>query len=150
MRSRLLVRLGVLVVGLWAVTSVLHQLIRVLLNLVPGLARASATGSPVSVPALIMAVPGLIAAWLVGRWMDLAGAQLILTTIVGFLVGIAGAFVMVGPAVNAFFRSVTFVTGPTSLLLVYLLQAVVGVALYWLVAWASARIWGASRSSALA
>jgi hypothetical protein len=134
-------RIGLLMVALWLADFAIGLLFRAVYSVI-GVPTGTWMPIAIAIGFVVGAVPSVIAAWLIGRWEGLQGRQLIVTTVVAYLGGLAVGFLVVGPVVTAFLNSTNPVIPGASpavsdygvTALVGLFGAVVGVAVYWLVA----------------
>jgi hypothetical protein len=133
-------RIGLAVIGLWLVELAMSLAFRALYSVI-GVPTGAWMPVAFAFGFAVSAVPNVVAAWLVGRWRGLQGLQLKLTTAVAYLIGVVVGVLVIGPVVTVFLRSNPVVLGNDSVVsdygttaLIGLFGAIVGVAIYWLVA----------------
>jgi hypothetical protein len=144
------------VVGLWLVDLAIGRLFRAVYSVI-GVPAGAWAPVAIAIGFAVGAVPSVVAAWLIGRWEGLRTPQLTVTTAVAFLLGLAAGFLVVGPVVTAFLNTAnpvvpgvsSAVSGYAITALVGLFGALMGVAVYWLVAVVSMR-WFHPRADAVA
>jgi hypothetical protein len=137
-------RIVLLTVGLWLAEIAMSLLFRALYNVI-GVPTGAWMPVAVALGFAVSAIPYVLAAWMIGRWAGLEGLQLLLTTVVAYLLGVAVGVLVVGPVVTVFLTKANpvmpgFSSGISDYgitALVGLFGSVVGVAVYWLVALAS-------------
>jgi hypothetical protein len=133
-------KIGLLVLGLWMADFAVGLLFRGLYG-VSGVPKGAWEPIAIAVGFVVGAVPSVVAAWLVGRWEGLRNPQLIVTTGLAYVAGLAAGFLVVGPAVTAVLTGTNpVIVGINSAVsdyavtaLVGLFGAVVSVAAYWAV-----------------
>lgn len=138
-------RIVLVVVGLWLVELAMSLLFRAVYSVI-GVPTGAWMPVAFTFGFAVSAVPYVVAAWLVGRWQGLQGSQLTITAVVAYLLGAAGGVLVVGPVVTVFLRTNPAVLGANTVVsdygttaLIGLVGAIVGVAIYWLVAFISKR-----------
>jgi hypothetical protein len=148
-------RIGLVVVGLWLVSLAISLLFRAVYSVI-GVPTGAWMPVAFAFGFAVSAVPYVVAAWLIGRWQGLQGLQLTITAAVAYLLGVAGGVLVVGPVVTVFLRTNPVVLGTDSVIsdygttaLIGLFGAIVGVAIYWLVAVLS-KAWFRPRTAGLA
>jgi len=118
-------RVAILTVLLWVVLYGGQWLVRTLVDL-----AGAHMVDHWWVLALVVAVPVLVASWLVGRWMDVTGRRLALASVIVLLVVYAAAS-MAGSAVSML--SLRSLDNEAALAVFYLLVAVATTGSSWLV-----------------
>jgi hypothetical protein len=148
-------RIGLAVIGLWLVELTMSLLFRVLYSVI-GVPTGAWMPVAFTLGFAVSAVPYVVAAWLIGRWQGLQGRQLIVTTVIAYLLGIAVGVLVVGPMVTVFLRTNPAVFGANPVFsdygmtaLIGLFGAIVGVGVYWLAAMMS-KAWFRPRLDGLA